>query len=324
MPADVGRFDEGFSVWHDAPIIGFGAGFREGHRDMKLGFVGLGLMGRPMALNLLAGGHELAVWNRTASACEPLRAAGANVEASPAAVARGSAITFAMLADPAAALAVATGPAGVCEGLRAGCGYVDMSTVDEATSARVAAAVTACGGRFLEAPVSGSRQPAEQGALVILAAGDRALYEEAAPAFDLLGRKRFHLGDVGSGARLKLVVNMVMGGMMTAFCEGLTLARETGLEPGTLLEVLDAGALANPMFRGKGQHMLAGDFAAAFPLKHMSKDLRLARALAGAHGTSVAVSAAADDAFARALAAGDGDLDFSAVLRTVASAGTRG
>lgn len=291
---------------------------------MKLGFVGLGIMGQPMALNLLSGGHELAVWNRTASACEPLRAAGATVEDTPAAVARGSAITFAMLADPVAALAVATGSAGVCEGLRAGCGYVDMSTVDAATSVRVAAAVAARGGRYLEAPVSGSRQPAEQGALVILAAGDRDLYEEVAPALDLLGRRRFHLGAVGNGARLKLVVNMVMGGMMTALCEGLTLAREAGLEPGTLLEVLDAGALANPMFRGKGPRMLAGDFAAAFPLKHMSKDLRLARELAGAHGTEVPVSAAADEAFARAMAAGDGDLDFSAVLRAVAAAGAQG
>lgn len=287
---------------------------------MKLGFLGLGIMGQPMALNLLRGGHELVVWNRTPAACEPLRQAGATVAATPAGTAQAADITFAMLSDPAAALAVATGPAGACQGLRPGSGYIDMSTVDAATSSQVAAAVTARGGRYLEAPVSGSRQPAEQGTLVILAAGDRALYDLAAPALDLMGKQRFFLGEVGGGARMKLVVNMVMGGMMTAFCEGLALARDAGLDPASLLEVLDAGALANPMFRGKGPRMVNGAFDVAFPLKHMSKDLRLARELADALGTAAPVSAAADDTFARARAAGDGDLDFSAVLRIVEAA----
>lgn len=288
---------------------------------MKLGFVGLGIMGRPMALNLVRGGHALTVWNRTAAACEPLRAAGAAVAATPAAVASACDITFAMLADPAAALAVACGPAGICEGLAAGSGYVDMSTVDAATSTRVAAAVAACGARFLEAPVSGSRQPAEQGALVILAAGDASLYDEVAPPLDLLGRKRLFLGEVGNGARLKLVVNMVMGGMMGAFCEGLVLARAAGLEPDVLLEVLDAGAVANPMFRGKGPRMLAGDFGVAFPLKHMSKDLGLACELARGSGLETAVATAIAATYDRALAAGDGELDFSALLKTVAGKG---
>lgn len=285
---------------------------------MKLGFVGLGIMGQPMALNLLRGGHELTVWNRTAAACGPLRAAGAAVAACPGDVAAVCDITFAMLADPEAALAVACGPDGIGEGLGVGKGYVDMSTVDAATSARIAAVVVARGARFLEAPVSGSRQPAEQGTLIILAAGDETLYHDAAPAFDLMGKKRFHLGEVGRGAQMKLVVNLVMGAMMAAFCEGLTLARAAGLQPADLLEVLDAGALANPLYRGKGPRMLAGDFTAAFPLKHMGKDLRLARALAVETGACLPAAAAAEDWFARAVAAGDGELDFSALLRTVA------
>ncbi len=189
---------------------------------MRLGFLGLGLMGRPMALNLRRGGHELAVWNRTATACEPLREAGAAVAATPAAVAAASDITFAMLADPAAALAVAGGPDGAAAGLRPEAGYVDLSTVDAATSARVAALVAARGARFLEAPVSGSRQPAAEGRLVIMAAGDRSLYDEAAPLLDLLGKTRLYLGDVGQAARLKLVVNQVMGGMMAAEPAGMT------------------------------------------------------------------------------------------------------
>ncbi len=284
---------------------------------MRLGFLGLGLMGQPMALNLRRGGHELAVWNRTRAACEPLREAGATVADSPAAVAAASDITFAMLADPAAALAVADGPAGACAGLRAGAGYIDMSTVDAATSASVAQLVAARRARFLEAPVSGSRQPAAQGALVIMAAGDRSLYDEAAAALDLLGKKRLFLGEVGNGARLKLVVNQVMGGMMASFCEGLTLARAAGLQADDLLAVLDAGALANPMFRAKGPLLLSGEFAPAFPLKHMAKDLRLAGALAGQADVEQSVAAAVAAIYARALAAGDGDLDFGALLRTV-------
>lgn len=288
---------------------------------MKLGFAGLGIMGTPMALNLLRGGHDLVVWNRTPGACDALLAAGAQVASTPAALAASCEVTFAMLADPAAALAVACGPAGICEGLSPGGGYVDMSTVDAATSTRIAAVVAASGGSFLEAPVSGSRQPAEQGALVILAAGDESLYERVAPALDLLGRKRLFLGEVGNGARLKLVVNMVMGGMMGAFCEGLVLARAAGLEPNVLLDVLDAGAVANPMFRGKGPRMLAGDFGVAFPLKHMSKDLGLACELARGSGLDPTVAAATAAVYVRSLAAGDGDLDFSALLKTVAGEG---
>ena len=288
---------------------------------MRLGFLGLGLMGQPMALNLLRGGHELSVWNRTRAACALLREAGAAVADTPAAVAAACDITFAMLADPAAALAVAGGPDGAAAGLRSGSGYVDMSTVDAATSTSVARLVAARGARFLEAPVSGSRQPAAQGALVIMAAGDRSLYDEAAPALDLLGKRRLFLGEVGNGARLKLVVNQVMGGMMASFCEGLTLARAAGLPAADLLAVLDAGALANPMFRGKGPLLMAGDFAPAFPLKHMAKDLRLAGALADEVDLDLAVAAAVAAAYARALGAGDGDLDFAALLRTIAAPG---
>ncbi|MDX2474313.1 MAG: NAD(P)-dependent oxidoreductase [Candidatus Krumholzibacteria bacterium] len=284
---------------------------------MRLGFLGLGIMGAPMALNLLEGGHEVVVWNRTALACEPLRAAGAEVLLTPYAVTSACEITFAMLADPAAALAVACGPDGACEGLGAGRSYVDMSTVDASTSRQIEKAVRAQGGRFLEAPVSGTRAPAEQGTLIILAAGDESLFEEMAGPFDLMGKMTVFAGEVGQGARLKLVVNMVMGGMMAAFCEGLNLARKSGLETAELLAVLDAGALSNPMFRGKGPRMVEGDFATAFPLKHMQKDMRLALKLGRELEVALDTAAAANDSFVNALNAGDGDLDFSALLRTI-------
>ena len=192
------------------------------------GFIGLGIMGSGMAKNLVKAGFEVTVWNRTADKCRELAELGAKVATTPRQVVENCRVTFSMLADPVAALAVCDGPDGVLEGMAAGKGYVDMSTVDVATSAGIAAAVTARGGRFLEAPVSGSKKQAEDGALIILAAGDRSLYEEVLPGFERMGKKILHLGEVGNGARMKLVVNMVMGGMMTSFCEGLAPGGEGG------------------------------------------------------------------------------------------------
>ncbi|KAI3526401.1 hypothetical protein L1887_05653 [Cichorium endivia] len=174
-------------------------------------------------------------------------------------------------------------------------------------------AVVAKGGSFLEAPVSGSKKPAEDGQLVILAAGDKGLYEEILPAFDVLGKKSFFLGQVGNGAKMKLVVNMIMGSMMNAFSEGLVLADKSGLSPKTLLDVLDLGGIANPMFRMKGPSMIQNSYNPAFPLKHQQKDMRLALALGDENAISMPVAAAANEGFKKARSKGLGDLDFSAV-----------
>jgi 3-hydroxyisobutyrate dehydrogenase len=282
-----------------------------------LGFIGLGIMGTPMATNLVKAGFDVTVWNRNPAKCAALSALGARTAANPRELAAHCDITIAMLADPVAAQAVCFGPAGILEGIGEGRGYIDMSTVDGTTSRLISEAVTKRGGRFLEAPVSGTKKPAEDGTLIILAAGDPGLYEEAAPAFDKLGKKRFHLGDVGQGARMKLVVNMIMGGMMTAFCEGLALGQKGELDGSRILEVLDAGALANPMFRGKGPMLLAGNFPTSFPLKHMQKDLRLAVALGDELGQPLHTAATVNETFKRASAAGHADEDFSAVYRVI-------
>lgn len=283
----------------------------------KYGFLGLGIMGSAMAANLVKAGYDVTVWNRTPAKCAPLLALGAKQGGSPREVAVDCDITFAMLADPAAAEEVFFGPDGVRDGLAAGRSYIDMSTVADTTACAIAQAVAAAGGRFLEAPVSGTKKPAEDGTLIILAAGDQNLYEEAAAPFDRMGKKHLFLGAAGQGARMKLVVNMIMGGMMTAFCEGLALGRKGGLDGSQILEVLDAGALANPMFRGKGGMLLQGEFPTSFPLKHMQKDLRLAVALGDDLGQSLPCAAAANETFKRARAAGSSDEDFAAVFRVI-------
>lgn len=283
----------------------------------RVGFLGLGIMGRAMAANLVRAGFEVVVWNRSAIKCAPLVALGATQAATPREVVEACDITLAMLADPAAARETCFGADGVLAGIRPGRGYIDMSTVDDATARAIAAAVSERGGRFLEAPVSGTKKPAEEGTLVILAAGERSLYDEAGPLFDRLGKKRVYLGEVGQGARMKLVVNMIMGSMMVALSEGLSLGLKGGLDGAAILEVLEAGAMACPMFRGKGPMLLADDATTSFPLKHMQKDLRLALALSEDLGQSLQAASAANEVFKRATIAGHGDADIAAVHRVV-------
>jgi glyoxylate/succinic semialdehyde reductase len=266
--------------------------------------------------------------------CAPLVALGAEAAASPADVIARAAITFGMLADPPAALAAATeGDGCVAAGLRrasasASAGlhkkkmYVDMSTVDAETSAAVGDAVTKAGGLYLEAPVSGSKGPAQQGQLVIMAAGDPAVFAAAAdPYFSTMGKRALHLSDdVGAAARMKLVVNGVMGAMMAAFCEGNALAQAAGLRQADLAEILSLGAMACPMFALKAGSVQARAYPPAFPLKHQQKDLRLALALGDAVGQPTPVSAAANELYKLARAKGRADDDFAAVYEAVAVA----
>jgi glyoxylate/succinic semialdehyde reductase len=152
------------------------------------------------------------------------------------------------------------------------------------------------------------------GQLIILAAGDESLHRDCAGPWSVISKKAVFLGDTGAGARMKLVVNCIMGTMMTSLSEGLALAQASGLDAADLLSVLDSGAIANPMFRMKGPAMAAGGpFPPAFPLKHQQKDMRLALQLGDQLGVSMPVAAASNEAFKRARADGHGDNDFAAV-----------
>jgi len=283
----------------------------------KYGFLGLGIMGRAMAANLLKAGFAVTVWNRTAEKCEYLVSHGAAQGKNPADVIANSDITFAMVSDPAAAKELCFGNQGVMEGITPGRSYIDVSTVDPHTSIEIGLAITNKGGRFLEAPVSGSKKPAEDGALVFLCGGDKPLYEEAMPALEIMGKKSFYLGGTGSGARMKLVINMIMGTMMAAFGEGLTLGEKAGLNMHDILDVLDQGAVANPMFRLKGPMMAEGNFNVAFPLKHMQKDMRLALLLGDENQQALYAAGAANSSYIKAKNMGWAEEDFSAVLKAI-------
>lgn len=286
---------------------------------IRYGFLGLGIMGEAMATNLIKAGLDVTVWNRTQEKCAPLVEQGAKLGSSPGAVTAQCDITFAMVSDPHASSSLFFGEKGVLEGIGQGKSYIDVSTVDPSTSGHIAEAVKIAGGRFLEAPVSGSKKPAEDGTLVFLCSGDESLYHEAAPALQLMGKKSFYFKEVGQGAQMKLVINMIMGTMMTAFGEGLALGEKAGLDMPDILEVLTQGAIDNPMFRLKGPQMAKNNFPTAFPLKHMQKDIRLALQLGDEYAQPLFTAAAANNLYLKTREAGGADEDFSAVFKAIMS-----
>ena len=283
----------------------------------KFGFIGLGIMGNAMALNLIKAGLDVTVWNRSADKCVELITLGARQGQSPKQVAETCDITFTIVSDPAAALAICEGPDGVLAGIGEGRSYIDMSTVDDETSQTISVAITKAGGRFLEAPVSGTRKPAEDGTLIILAAGDKSLYDEALPAFEIMGKMSPYLGEVGQGAKMKLVVNMIMGGMLSIFSEGVSLGLKADLDGQQLLDIIDAGAIANPMFKVKGPMLLDDNYTTSFPLKHMQKDMRLAVDLGDKLNLTLPTAAITNESFKQARKAGYSDEDIAAIYKVV-------
>ncbi|ACN15974.1 putative oxidoreductase family protein [Desulforapulum autotrophicum HRM2] len=283
----------------------------------KYGFLGIGIMGRAMATNLLKAGFDVTVWNRSAEKCAPLVDLGAKNGKTAADVVAHCDITFAMVSDPGAANTLCFGKNGVLEGISAGKSYVDVSTVDAGTAILIHDAIKKKGGRYLEAPVSGSKKPAEDGALVFLCSGDESLYKDAGEALDVMGKKSFYFPQIGQGAQMKLVINMIMGTMMTAFAEGLSLGDKIGLKKTAILDVIAQGAINSPMFQLKGPSMTVGDFTTAFPLKHMQKDMRLALLLGDSYCQPLYTSSAANNAYITARKNGCSDEDFSAVIKNI-------
>uniref|UniRef100_A0ABM5EZA3 Cytokine-like nuclear factor N-PAC n=1 Tax=Pogona vitticeps TaxID=103695 RepID=A0ABM5EZA3_9SAUR len=276
--------------------------------DKKIGFLGLGLMGSGIVSNLLKMGHTVTVWNRTAEK------EGARLGRTPAEVVSTCDITFACVSDPKAAKDV-LGPSGVLQGIRPGKCYVDMSTVDADTVTELAQVIVSRGGRFLEAPVSGNQQLSNDGMLVILAAGDRGLYEDCSSCFQAMGKTSFFLGEVGNAAKMMLIVNMVQGSFMATIAEGLTLAQVTGQSQQTLLDILNQGQLASIFLDQKCQNILQGNFKPDFYLKYIQKDLRLAIALGDSVNHPTPMAAAANEVYKRAKALDQSDNDMSAVYR---------
>ncbi|XP_067859427.1 cytokine-like nuclear factor N-PAC isoform X2 [Heptranchias perlo] len=281
--------------------------------DKRIGFLGLGLMGSGIVANLLKMGHTVTVWNRTGDKCEPFLQEGARLGRTPAEVVSTCDITLSCISDPKAAKDLVLGPSGVLQGIRPGKCYVDMSTVDPETSTEISQVITSRGGRFLEAPVSGNRQLSENGRLVILAAGDKALFDDCSSCFQAMGKKSFYLGEVGNASKMMLIVNMILGSFMASVAEGFTLAKIASQSQEVLLYILSQGPLASAFLDQKCQSILQGNFKPDFLLKHIQKDLRLAIAMGDSVNHSTPMAAAANEVFKKAKALDQSENDMSAV-----------
>ncbi|XP_067344658.1 cytokine-like nuclear factor N-PAC isoform X5 [Channa argus] len=283
--------------------------------DKRIGFLGLGLMGSGIVSNLLKMGHVVTVWNRTAEKCDLFIQEGARLGRTPAEVASTCDITFSCVSDPKAARDLVLGPSGVLQGIRPGKCYIEMSTVDPETITELSQVITSRGGRFLEAPVAGSQQLSNDGMLVILAAGDRTVYEDCSSCFQAMGKTSFFLGEAGNAARMMLILNMVQGSFMATIAEGLTLAQATGQSQQTFLDILCQGQMASTFVDQKCQNILQGNFKPDYYLKHIQKDLRLAISMGDMANHPTPMAAAANEVYKRAKALDQSDNDISAVYR---------
>ncbi|XP_041358096.1 putative oxidoreductase GLYR1 isoform X5 [Gigantopelta aegis] len=287
---------------------------------LRIGFLGLGIMGQGMVMNLLRSGHEVTVWNRTGTKCREFIKAGALRGLAPSDVVHNCDITFTCVADSSAVRDLVFGNSGVLQGISRGKCYVEMSTVDEETMEDVAEAIMARGGVFLEAPVCGSRVPALEGQLIILTSGDRKLYDDCYSCFEAMGKKSFYLGnEVGTATRMKLIHNMILGSVVASLGEGMALAEKVGIDQEDLAEVLSLGSLSCPTINHKSQAIVNAiannKFDPHFPLQHQQKDLRLALTLGDRAEHPLYVAATANEMFKRARRLGYGDSDIAAVVK---------
>jgi 3-hydroxyisobutyrate dehydrogenase len=278
-----------------------------------VGFIGLGLMGRPMAANLLKAGYEVTVWNRTASRADTLVAQGARRVATPREIAAASEVIFTIVSDPPALESVLWGEAGVFAGLRRGSVLVESSTVSPDLERRAAEAAAAQGCEFLEAPVTGGTWGAEKGELVFMIGGTADTLKRVEPVLGAMGKRWFHLGPVGAGQTVKLAMNLLLALQVEAFAEALALVTGAGISGESLLEVMQSSMGRSGLLDIKAPMMLKGEYKPSFPLRLMHKDMSLALDLANQLSVPLPAAAAVREILSATKGAVTEDVDFSAI-----------
>jgi len=281
----------------------------------QIGLIGLGLMGRPMGLNLIRAGYSLTVWNRTASRADELVAAGAELAKSPREVAAACDFLLTMVSDPPALEEVLWSHEGAMQSLKRGSIYVDSSTVSPALARKVAAACAERGARYLDAPVTGGDWGAKKGELVFMIGGDAETLKEAEPILSIMGKKLFHLGPNGAGQTIKLAMNAILALQVDALAEALALTTRAGIPGEKLVEVLQSSMARSGVLDVKAPNLLKGEYVPSFPLRLMHKDLGLALDLANQLGVALPATAAAREIYSSVKGAAKEDLDYSAVMK---------
>jgi len=284
---------------------------------VKIGFLGLGIMGTAMSRNCLRAGHDVMVWNRSPEPAKAMAALGAKVAATPAEATAHGEVIIVMLTGPEACEAVLFGPQGAAESLSPGKVVVNMSTIAPAYARDAAARVRQTGADYVDAPVSGSKKPAEDGTLVILAGGREETIAAVEPVLLAMGKKVARCGEAGLGSTMKITVNVLLGVMAEGLAETVHLGEALGLNRNALLDVILAGPMANDLFRLKDPMFRANDYPPQFPAKHMAKDLNFALDAASEAKASAPTLSVLTLLYAKLLGMGLGDADFAAVIKAL-------
>ena len=280
-----------------------------------IGFIGLGVMGKPMAKNLIKAGHALVVHNRSRGASDEVVAAGATAATSPAEVARRCSVVITMLPDTPDVELVLSGADGVVAALRPNTVVVDMSSISPVATRRLAAMVAAKGGTMLDAPVSGGEIGAINAALSIMVGGEAAAFERVKPILAHMGNPEriVHIGDSGAGQICKICNQVAIGGALAGVSEALALARKAGVDGARVRQALLGGFAASRVLEVHGERMLKGDYKPGFRTKLYQKDLRIANEAAMANAVAMPATAIVTQLVNALVASGGADLDYAAL-----------
>jgi 3-hydroxyisobutyrate dehydrogenase len=281
---------------------------------MKVGFVGLGIMGSRMARNLAQKGFQVSVWNRTPSRAQALTEYGVRVASSPADLASQVDVFCTSVADPAALREVAMGSSGLLSASRAGQLFIDFSTISPDFARELESVSSKRGVDFVEAPVTGSKMGADRGTLLLMVGASPGPFERAKPIFAAVGEKVIHCGPVGSGSQVKLGGNAIIAMMLEGLCEAMLLTQVAGIDPRKLLEVVQASGFRSPYYDFKGPSILRREFEPHFSIDLMFKDLRLFLDNAAQHRVPTPGVSAVKETYQLARAQGKGEQDIGAVV----------
>jgi 2-hydroxy-3-oxopropionate reductase len=281
----------------------------------QVGYIGLGIMGRPAALNLMKAGYQVRVWARRAESMEPLEAAGASAGASPADVAAHSDVVFINVSDTPDVEEVILGADGIIHGARQGSVVVDMSTISPIATIALAARLGEAGVEMLDAPVSGGEQGAVSGTLSFMVGGKAEVFERVRPLFEVMGKNIIHCGDAGAGQVTKACNQIVITQTIAAVGEAFVFARRNGVDPANVRQALLGGFAGSKVLEAHGQRMLDHDFDPGFKARLHRKDMRIVLDTAAELGIPLPGAAAGAQYINALVGAGEGELDSSAIYK---------
>lgn len=280
---------------------------------MRVAFLGMGIMGRPMAANLVKAGHELNVWNRTPGKDVP----GAKTCATPAEAAKGREVVWMCVSDTKAVEQVLFGPDGAAQALEKGAIVADSSTISPSASVKFAAKIRQSGGDFLDAPVTGSKIAAEGGSLTFILGGKAETIARVQPLLDAMGKKFIHMGENGKGLAAKLAQNLQIAFIYEGLAEGLTLAGKMGVPQEKLFELISASMIRSGVAEYKAPFILKRDYSPNFPLRLMHKDMHLMMDAAKENGVKLPGLEKIDEIYEAASRAGHDDLDYASTIMLI-------